>query len=404
MSRLPVLLFWLALAVPFVLRTPDDSYSHDYDGHLGYSQFLNDHHRLPHAGEGWEGNQPPLYYLLIHPLAVGTPRHTLYVRFFAIALGAIALMLIQSTLETLGVSSIVRLASLLFLASTPAFVFSFSSYNNDVLSIFLGILLWTMFIRYVRNPTLRLALGLGLISLAGSLSKYSFGAAIVSVLVAALYAWRRGLLSNLFLKRLVLGQLIVAPFIFGWLYVHNVRSSGHWLAINSLNVPLQQLPHSRLETILTPPGFTSWEWTTPFADEFLPVGKKNSLTAYALVTSVFGEYNLRQIQDFWIWLILWIHILWSAYALSQISRSRMNEILGIALAMGWIALAGYLWGIPFGSAMDFRHVAWVWVPLALLSTGALQSLWDSPRKRATRWALSLIFATCLLQWTLIASL
>src|SRR5258708_17726178 len=96
---------------------------------------------------------------------------------------------------------------------------------------------------------------------------------------------------------------------------------------------------------------------TLFADAFLPIGKKNSLTAYALVTSIFGEYSFMQFKDFWIWFIFWVHTVWLAAALVQIRRIPLFKLWGWALAVGWLALAGFVFTTPCRSAMGFPSLA-----------------------------------------------
>src|SRR5262249_17759732 len=138
--------------------------------------------------------------------------------------------------------------------------------------------------------------------------------------------------------RFLIAQAVAIMPVLLWMYVHNVRTTGEWMALNKLSVEWQRLPYSTLRTILMPPGFTTWEWMTPFADAFLPVGKKSSMTAYAFVTSVFGEYSFRQIGDVWVWGILWLHAGWGIAGLFQIRRTRINHLLGIAGAAAWLSM------------------------------------------------------------------
>ncbi len=404
LAFVPVLLLWGVVAVPFTLRTPDPSYSHDFWDHVQYTQFLHREKRLPFPGEGGEGHQPPLYYLIASQMAFSTVHHVLWVRLFSVALGALALWLMFATLQAFEVKTTFSLLALMFIATTPHFLFVFSSYNNDALVIFWGMSQWALFIRYIQKPSRDKALALGALTLVGFFTKFSFGAVLASVGITALYARQRGLLPARAFRELILVQLLALPAVLAWMYFHNVQSSGHWLALNHLNVPLQRLPHSPLTTILMPPGFTTWEWMTPFADAFLPIGKKNSLTAYALVTSIFGEYSFMQFKDFWIWFIFWVHTVWLAAALVQIRRIPLSKLWGWALAVGWLALAGFVMTTPFGSAMDFRHVAWLWLPLAVLQAQALQHLPSAWGRTGRALAFAGIGIAIVVQWALISGL
>lgn len=401
---IPILVLWAVLVIPFILRTPDESYSHDYLSHLQYSQFLQEQHRFPYPGEGGEGHQPPLYYLIASQLGYGTPAHARCVRLFAMVMGASMLGLLYLTLRSLGIRTLVSLVTLSFLATTPHFVFMFSSYNNDVLVIACAIALWAAFLRYVQTPSISLAIAMGVFTLAGFFSKFSFGAAAVSVGMAALYLlWKQRWPRTVFWRYLIPQILAILPVLL-WMYFRNVKASGEWMALNKLSVAWQALPYSSLRTILTPPGLNNWEWMTPFADAFLPVGKKGSMTAYAFVTSVFGEYTFRQIGDAWLWGILWLHALWGIAGLFQINRTRVTRLMGIAGAAGWLSIAFYVLTRPYGSNMDFRHVAWVWLPLTVLQAYALDQFLQYTTRTKKGIVLGLIGLGILVQWALISAL
>ena len=402
LSFLPVLILWAAVSIPFVMRTSHESYSHDFQDHVDYTMFIHQQKRLPVPGEGGgEGHQPPLYYLIASTMAVSTPSHVQMVRLFSVFLGALTLLILSSTARTLGMAAAPTSCALAFCATTPHFLFLFSSYNNDVLVIFWAILAWAVFLRYVQHPSMPKAWALGALTVAGFFSKFSFGAAWITLGAVAIYFVRRGKLTRASLKRLVIVQALALIPVLGWMYVHNVRTSGQWMALNEIHVPLQRLPHSALETILTPPGFTNWEWVTPYADAFLPIGKKNSLTAYLGVTSVFGEYSFPHVKDIWIWFILWVHMLWFVALLPQIRRSPWSAAMGLALAGGWISVAAYVWTRPVGTAMDFRHVAWLWLPLTILRIQTLENppAWMGPLTR--KLAAAGIVLGIVSQWALI---
>jgi len=405
LSYVPVLLLWAAVAIPFTLRTPDESYSHDYQDHVAYTQFIHHEKRLPHPGEGGgEGHQPPLYYLLASQLVVSSARHVRVVRLFSVFLGALTLLLLQASMKTLGVKTMPGLAALAFCATTPHFLFLFSSYNNDALTIFWAIFLWTLFLRYIQDPSSLKAWGLGALTVAGFFSKFSFGVAWATLVAAALYLVMRKQLTARDFKRFIMVQGVAIIPVLGWIYFHNVQTSGQWTVLNAIDVPLQRLPNSPLETILTPPGFTNREWVTPYADVFLPIGKKNSLTAYAWVTSIFGEYNFRHLQDFWVWFILWVHTLWLLTALPQIRRSPLSVTMGIALVGGWLGLAAFVWARPLGTAMDFRYVAWLWLPLTVLRAQALDSTPFGKGSWSQKTVFTIILLGIVIQWAMISTL
>ena len=129
---------WLSLASMTVLRTLDDDLSHDFSGHVHYTQYIAEHKRIPPPEEYFESYQPPLYYLLNSLVFPTSLHHVRWVRFMSVVSGCIALWLIAWLLDHQGVAVSVQLIVLLFMATTPAYLFLFMGYNNDALSTLLG--------------------------------------------------------------------------------------------------------------------------------------------------------------------------------------------------------------------------------------------------------------------------
>jgi hypothetical protein len=401
LSYIPVLLLWLSLAIPFVFRTADSSYSHDFEDHLNVTRMVHQLKRIPKPLEGRETHQPPLYYLFASRMAVDSPHHVRCVRLFSVFLGAIVLLLLHATLLALKVKTLPNLLSLLFLATTPHFLFLFSTYNNDALAVFWAVFLLAMFLRYTREPSRDKALGMAAISILGGLSKYSFFAAAIAVAVIAFYLHRRQALKTRALQAFIGTQAIAAVLLVGWLYWQNIRTTSHWLPVTHSVASWQSLPHSVWRTILTPPGFSYWEWSTPFTDHFLPVGKKNSLLAYLFSSSIFGEHMFKQLADGWFWLIFWIHLAWLVPSLLSVRRDAINFSMAIAIGVAYISVAAYLFQYPYGSGMDFRMVAWLWLPLTVLRARCMEHY---AGRSARRFAIGVLIVGILAQWTMIATL
>jgi hypothetical protein len=400
---LPILI-WLAVSLPFVWHTPDGTYTHDFPAHHDYTQRLHRDHRLPLPGEGVETHQPPLYYLMALSCgAPDSPQHVRRVRCLSILFGALALALIASAMLETGCTALAAGLAASFLATTPHFVFFFTSYNNDVLAVLLGILLWSLLIRYAGRPSRRLAIAMGLVTCAGCFSKLAFGATAVSALAGAAYLRYRDRLSARAFLDFAIAQVAVAPIILAYLFLHNLGGAGRWMVLNPLVDPGQALPHSALRSILTPPGITRWEWVTPFAEPFMPIGKKNSLIAYGWVSAIFGEYPFLRVAHFCVWGIFWAQTIWLVAALREIFRDVSSRLCGLGLVVAWIALAGHVLAVPYASSMDFRHVAWVWLPLTLLRARAVEPALS--RSLSTRRLIvAAIGAAILLQWTLVSAL
>ena len=78
--------------------------------------------------------------------------------------------------------------------------------------------------------------------------------------------------------------------------------------------------------------------------------------------------------------------------------------MGLALGGGWLALAAYLYARPLGTAMDFRHVAWLWLPLTVLQAQALDALSFEKRSWIRKFVLTVILLGIVIQWAMIAAL
>lgn len=50
--------------IPYTLKTPANSYVHDYGGHVEYIKIIAQDYRIPGAMEGWSTHHPPLYYIM----------------------------------------------------------------------------------------------------------------------------------------------------------------------------------------------------------------------------------------------------------------------------------------------------------------------------------------------------
>jgi len=397
-SPWPVLGLWLFLAIPYVIRTPGGAYTHDYAAHVEYTHILITQNRFPVPGEGWETHQPPAYYLAMSFLAPHSPHHVLFVRLFAVWLGAGVLWLLYAVLTSLGYSDLTKAVLLAFLATTPHFLFIFSTYNNDVLATFCSLALWGLLLSYRRRPQNRT---LALMTLAALLGLYTKATVFVSLAVisaAACYLTYRRELERKHLLRLFLVPLAAMAGFTLWMYGHNVKTSGKWLPDNFRDPRIhQRLPHPALVCAIMPPGLTTFEWATPYTDHELPVGKKSSLAAYLLSSSVFGEYRFYQFPQYFIWFVFWVHTAWLAIGLLMIPRSSLLRVMGISFIVAWLAMTAYAVRWPYGSVMDFRYVAWLWLPMTVLEAEAFDRPWTWVRPGWRRGWLAATGMTIVLQ-------
>jgi len=374
---LGVLALWGTLGVVFVRITPDDAFSHDFEAHLEYTRLVAREHRLPSPTEARETFQPPLYYLLASLLRPGAADHVRQVRLVSVALGGVTLALAACALGRLAVGPIVTATVLLFLATTPKFLFLFTSYNNDALATAVAVAVAVLAHRLWRGWRWPLG-GLLVVTVgAGAYTKSTvlFAVAAIGAVVALAGVkqdpgeGRRSAVR--ILGALALGVGCFAP----WAVLHNHRLSGSFFPVPCEQMPAGLLlPEAPLRTILTPPAITSGEWADPFTHQWDETdNKKSSYLAYLFVTSVLGEFNLTEPGEQAVWLLLWLHLFVYVWAARRAWRAAAGRAALGALVLTFALFASYLFRCPYAPCMDYRFVAWTWLPWAVVYSEALRA-------------------------------
>jgi Flp pilus assembly protein TadD len=131
---------WVLLFLHNFPFTPAAS-GFDAPQHLQYVTYIQDHHRLPDAREGWEMFQPPLYYVLCAKLLdLGRwkalePSGMMLLRFLSLAIGAANLALVFAGLRLIFPGDWRKpLAGLALAAFLPAQIFLLHYTTNETLS------------------------------------------------------------------------------------------------------------------------------------------------------------------------------------------------------------------------------------------------------------------------------
>jgi hypothetical protein len=394
---LGVLALWGILGIVFVRTSADDAFSHDFDAHLEYTRLIAREHRLPSPIEARETFQPPLYYLLASLLRPQAADHVRWVRLASVALGGVTLALVACALGRLAVGPIVTATILLFLATTPKFLFLFTSYNNDALATPMAVAVAVLAHRLWRGW--RWPLGGLLVAVVGAgaytKSTVLFAVAAIGTVVALAGVkqepgeGRRSAVR--ILGALALGVGCFAP----WAVLHNHRLSGSLFPVPCEQMPAGLLlPEAPLRTILTPPGITSGEWADPFTHQWDETdNKKSSYLAYLFVTSVLGEFNLTEPGEQAVWLLLWLHLFVYVWAVRRAWRAAAGRAALGALVLTFVLFASYLFRCPYAPCMDYRFVAWTWLPWAVVYAQALRAaerLAPSSRTARLRAATALL--------------
>jgi hypothetical protein len=371
---------WLLLGTLYVLNTSNDHYGHDYGGHVEYTQLVAQMvpamHRLPGPYVGWQTFHPPLYYLINTALAPASPGHPRYVRLMSVAFGAAVLALIAHVLSRIPVSPAAQGLTLLFTASTPAYLFVFTAYNNDALAVLESVALLILAYRLSTRWSLPSALLFLLVATAGLYTKYTVIYTVGVVMGMVVLGMIRGRVPHRLGRRLLALGALAGVLFLPWLVGHNYAYAHKLFPFNSengINAELR-LPKGALATILTPPGISNGEWADPFTHQWEATGnKKTSYLAYLLASSIFGEYSFAEPSPALPWVILYAHLILLGMSLRVIRHSRLTRAAALSIGLGVLALTSFVLRLPYAPTMDYRYVAWIWLPLSILYAALLET-------------------------------
>jgi Flp pilus assembly protein TadD len=242
------LLFVLPLAAAWVLlfahNFPLLPAACGFDGaqHLQYVGYVQEHHRLPAARQGWEMFQPPLYYLvsakILDVLNSQTfdPAGMLALRWFGLAIGIATLALVFFGLRLVFPGDWKKpLAGLIFAAFLPAQVCLLNYVTNETLSALFvtAALCVTLHLLRTREPhwgwlvALGVALGLAL----SSKSSPVLALPVIGGILAIQLALRRERRAQVWLLHLAL-PLAACLLVGGWHYFKLWQAYGNPLIGN----------------------------------------------------------------------------------------------------------------------------------------------------------------------------
>jgi tetratricopeptide (TPR) repeat protein len=210
-KRLPKMFgFARALALPFVLAglwmalfannlgVLPSLAGYDVNGHMDYLRYIQEHHSLPLAGEGWEMFQPPLYYLLgaallsLLSLSVTQDGGIMALRLMGMFIGVAHFALVWASLRLLFPGERFKLRSGLVLAAAlPPLLYLSQYVSNEGLAAALvsACVCLTLHILKQERASWKLSAGLGLCLGAALLTKSTALLVVAVVFGAVLWKW-----------------------------------------------------------------------------------------------------------------------------------------------------------------------------------------------------------------------
>lgn len=387
-----VAVLWALVGLGYLSRTPDTVRSHDVTAHMAYARTLIETGQLPTFEQSYESWQPPLYYYVASAIAPRSSFHATAVRLVSWLLGLVSLGLLYFSLRRLRIAAVAAIAALVFLATTPKFVFYFTTYNNDALVGALAIAVITVFLmlreRWIAWQA-ALLWAAAAVALNAKLSVVILFAVLAVVLI---YDWferpeRRGTTG-----RLALIGLSVPLSLLPWMVLHLLPTTGSVLP----HLP-PTLPGSEYHLIepawraLSLPAITNGEWIDPYAYGATLDGvrwKAQNFWSFLFVTSIYGEYSWSSPPHAVFWGLVWLHLLVLLVVVRRLLRSEDALVMGRLFVFSVIALISLPMVGPFSHNMDFRYISWAWFPFVALLGSALVERPD--RRYPVTWGLGLV--------------
>lgn len=387
-----VIVFWIVIATVYLQRNERPQRCMDFWGHVKYTAVIINEKRLPKPFEGWQTYQPPLYYLINSTIAPEAFKkdivvHIRYVEYLSVFYGVCVLLAIGWLLEKFNVSSKVLLLVLLFIASTPKFTFIFSSYNNDSLATLLSVLIVVLSYKLYLGWSRKIAVLLFLFTCCGVYTKFTSFIAIFAVFIVCCLDILENKPTGAHQKKIIKILLIASLLYLPYAHFHNFKHSGEYLPSNFSGIAAQaglHLPKDKsiLNIVLPTSVFEirPHKWDDPFHHSWSTKQstKKSDYWSSSFINSIFGESSFKTPEVVFVWLLLFIHLFIRVSGIRQIFVSNINKVFGLLILIAHLGQIAFIFQAPYAPSMDYRYIAWTWLPWSYLYAKALSenSTWS----------------------------
>ncbi len=404
-----VIVIWIFIGYLYLSNNQRPQRCMDFGGHLGYTKILVTEKRSPSPEDGWQTYQPPLYYLInsyIAPDSLKTDEtiHLRCVEVLSVIYGSMFLWIVWWLLKKYFVDSIIQILVLLFIATTPKFIFIFSSYNNDSLATLLSVAIIALAYKVYHKWSPKSAMGLLMISTAGLYTKLTVCTPIfiVAILCCKNFFKRKPIELNhkRILKILVLSVLLFYP----WLEFHNHKLSGKYFPSNFEGIAKTEGLHfaegKSIISIVSPAAIfelTPNKWDDPFHHVWStePATKKNDYWTSSFINSIYGETSFKFPGLSIAWLLFWLHLFARIMGLKEVFKSNINKLAGFIILIAHLGQIAFIFNTPYAPSMDYRYIAWTWLGWAFLYSSALirEDKWSVIFKKSL--ILSIVIQFCI---------
>ena len=235
------LVVWLIIAISYLNRTGPEVRSTDWWGHLPYTKIIATEHRRPKPQEGWQTYNPPLYYIINSFIATSKIKtndytHKQSVRLASILYGIIVLIIIYWFLKQVTQDKLAQILTLLFIGTTPNYIFVFSIYNNDSLVTLFCVLL--LFLCYKLNIkwSWKLAICFLIAAVAAIYTKYTALWCILTLCILNLLPILNKKLPSKNQIKIISILIFSTALLLPWLVFHNYRYSHKLFPFNDYSI------------------------------------------------------------------------------------------------------------------------------------------------------------------------
>lgn len=393
-----VILLWIIIAVLFISRVPYDrpGPAHDFGGHLGYTTHILTNHALPNPLGWWEAPQAPLYYFInsfILPKSLLTDKiaHIKFVRCLSVLYGTIVLVIFSWFLTKFNFTPITQGLVLLFIATTPAFVIVFSTYNNDSLAIMLSVVLLLLGYKLYYQWSWKLAPIFLFVATASLYTKLSTVIAHLTIILICCESIRHKKLPNLTQLKIICVLIMSILLLFPWAKFHNYKYTGKYFPSYTDVFGIKtKFGNEEFKTILGVvfriPEWQKYkpdlshEWDDPFCHPFFEAPnistKRYDYLAYTFLTMTIDTYKYLAPAVGVVWSVLFLHLIAFIFAIKEIFKSALNKLCGFIIFVSHLlSIALVLPATIFtpGPQVDYRYICWGLLAWAILYASALNN-------------------------------
>ncbi len=395
---IPVILLWLLVITGYCLRTPHYCRAHDMGAHFEYTRYIAQMNKLPHPYAGYETWQPPLYYLINSFIDVPDLKsevekdkitHVNYGRGVSVLYGLIELLIIAWILSQVSQNQILQALVLMFICTTPKFIFVFSTYSNDSLTTLLSTAIVVLSYRLYTKWNNSLALALLSVSTLGLYTKYTVLFPIAAVALICLKNLLKLKLPNLVQTRIISILILSLVLLSPYLYFHNYKNTGRLLS-TSFNGEMDTTKFDVVQVknlvglVLRIPSWQinkvdythEWDepWLHPWWYTVHPSTKRYDYFSVSFVTSVIGEYLFNVPNVMFTWIIFFTHLIAYLIALKFAFKSNISKLSFLMLL---IIHLFQIVSIPIFPTlphrnMEYRYICWTWVCWAVLYINSIE--------------------------------